>query len=254
MTMTAQTLKTTPRELPFEWMVNERPINVLLIGAGGNGSEFYDGLMRLHAGMQAVGGHGLHVIVMDDDDVSESNCVRQRFWPHEVGQNKAVSLAHRSNMMMGTGWQGLPQRFTENPANGRFDLVVTAVDNLAARRKVANEKGLAQFWLDMGCDVDRGQVVFGEWGDNKLDSNWPTALAHFPDMETREETRQEDSCSAADSLMKQDLMINQTVAGAAINMLWKALRTGKMNHNGVIIDLADSFSQAIPFMPDATRH
>jgi PRTRC genetic system ThiF family protein len=254
MTMTTQTLKTTPRDLPFHWLSNERPINVLLIGAGGNGSEFLDGLLRLHAGMQAVGGSGLNVVVMDDDEVSESNCVRQRFWPHEVGQNKAVALAHRTNMMMGTGWQAVPKRFEKNPAKGMFDLVVTAVDNLGTRRKVAKEQGLADFWLDMGCDVDRGQVVFGRWGHDKLNAEWPTALAHFPDMATREETKQQDSCSAADSLMKQDLMINQAVAGAAINMLWKALRTGKMNHNGVMIDLADSFSQAIPFMPDSPKH
>lgn len=252
--MTSITHTATPRNLPFSWISGERPITVLLIGAGGNGSEFFDGMVRLHDGLKAIGGSGLHIIVMDDDDVSESNTIRQRFWAHEVGQNKAVTLVHRINMMMGTSWQAVPNRFVENPANGQFDLVVTAVDNLATRRAVAKCEGLAKFWLDMGCDVDRGQIVFGQHGDNTMSSHWPTALAHFPDMATREEPRPVDSCSAADSLMKQDLMINQAVAGAAINMLWKALRTGEMKHNGVMIDLADSFSQAIPFMPDPVHH
>lgn len=31
-------------------------------------------------------------------------------------------------------------------------------------------------------------------------------------------------------------------------MLWKAFRTGKFAYNGVMIDLAQGFSQAIPFI------
>jgi len=252
--MTTQALKTTPRTLPFHWLENQNPINVLLIGAGGNGSELLDGLLRLHKGMQAIGGSGLHVVVMDDDEITDSNIVRQRFWPHQVGQNKAVTLVHSINMMMGTNWKALPERFTQNPANRGFDLVVTAVDNLAARRAVANDKSIGQFWLDMGCDVDQGQIIFGKHGDNTMSDQWPNALAHYPEIATKEDKPPKDSCSAADSIMKQDLMVNQAVATAAINMIWKALRTGKMAHNGVVIDLADSFSQAIPFMPDVKNH
>jgi hypothetical protein len=57
------------------------------------------------------------------------------------------------------------------------------------------------------------------------------------------------SCSAADSIRRQDLLVNQTVAGSAINLLWQAFRTGKIGYNGVIIDLETSHMQAMPFMP-----
>ena len=104
--------------------------------------------------------------------------------------------------------------------------------------------------MDMGCDRDRGQVVLGVVGQNSLTDEWPSTLAHFPDMADPTELNI-PSCSAADSLARQDLMINQSVASAGINMLWKAFRTNSVAHNGVMIDLADGFSQAIPFMPHA---
>ena len=238
------------RPMPRDWASITNPLRLLLIGAGGNGAEFHEGLSRLHHGLKAIGGAGLDVTVIDDDEVSESNVVRQRFWPHDVGANKAITLVHRTNNMMGTSWKAAPIRYTGEKLAGKFDLVVTAVDNKAARNALQVEnKGL--MWLDMGCDRDKGQVVLGRIGDNTLTSEWPSTLAHFPDMADPNEVNV-PSCSAADSLARQDLMVNTMVATHAINMLWKAFRANQFIHNGVMIDLAQGFSQAIPFMP--TQH
>lgn len=255
------------RTAPASFMNADSPLEILMIGAGGNGSELFDGLVRLHHALITLGGKGLAVTVMDDDEVSPSNVVRQRFWPHEVGANKAIALVQRANLMMGTNWQAIPERFTRKSRTGLVDLVITAVDNLQARREAlarfeAPRNGSANpwivnqtfaprintFWLDLGCDRDKGQVVFGRFGDNKISDEWPTALAHFPEMATREDDNR-PSCSAAESLARQDLMINQSVSGAAINMLWKLLREGKLGFNGVMLDLASGYSQGIPFMP-----
>ncbi|KXS55284.1 MAG: UBA/THIF-type NAD/FAD binding protein [Marinobacter sp. T13-3] len=250
------------RQLPMRWLHTHEPINVLLIGAGGNGAEFFDGLMRLHQAMIALGSAGLQVTVMDDDEVTPSNIVRQRFWPHEIGENKAVALASRTNLIMGTTWNAVPTRFTQKTltAAGRADLIVTAVDNrktrhlLGSQDKHDNPFMASTLWLDMGCDRDKGQVVLGQLGDNDLGDSWPTAAAHFPDlMNDDDPAADRPSCSAADSLSRQDLMINQTVAGAAINLLWKSLRTGTVPYNGVMIDLAEGSQQAIPFFPVADQ-
>lgn len=260
------------RTAPRLFMNGESPLNILMIGAGGNGSELFDSLMKLHHALITLGGKGLKITLMDDDTVSESNVVRQRFWPHEVGQNKAIALVHRANLMMGTGWSALPERFTEHTVIGfRPDLVITAVDNLAARRTVSTyfmapkrpdydalgyftpkTNSLQTFWLDLGCTKDKAQMVLGRFNDTRLTDEWPNVMAHFPDIATREDDDNEPSCSAAESLARQDLMINQAVANAATNLLWKLMREGKARFNGTMIDLSTGYSQGIPFMPIGT--
>ena len=77
----------------------ERPINILVVGCGGNGSAIAAGLPYLHQALLAFG-HlgGLNVTLIDPDTVSETNCVRQPFCRTEIGLSKAVVLAHRTNM------------------------------------------------------------------------------------------------------------------------------------------------------------
>ena len=238
------------RPVPNGLMSGMRPINVLLIGAGGNGSEFFDGLVRLHSGIKALGGAGIRVTVIDDDEVSESNIVRQRFWPHEVRMPKAVALVNRANLLMGLDWQAKVTRLTEVFETKEFDLVVTAVDNISARKVVAESKIHNSFWLDMGCDRDKAQAVIGLHGHNKLSDTFPTVLAHYPDM-LEQEVANTPSCSAAESISRQDLMINQTIASAAVNLIWRTVRTGQIPYNGVVVDLAQGLTQAIPFLPMA---
>lgn len=260
------------RTAPRLFMNGERTLDVLMIGAGGNGSELFDSLVKLHHALVTLGGKGLNITLMDDDTVSESNVVRQRFWPHEAGQNKAIALVHRANLMMGTGWTALPERFTERTVlNRRPDLVITAVDNLAARRTVnsyftatahpaldavgrptTRQNSIETFWLDLGCTKDKAQMVLGRFSNTRLTDEWPNVMAHFPDVATREDDDNEPSCSAAESLARQDLMINQAVANAATNLLWKVMREGKARFNGTMIDLSTGYSQGIPFMPIGT--
>ena len=243
------------RTRPTVFENHDYPLRVLLVGAGGNGSECFDGLLRLHTALLALGGKGLSVTVMDDDEVSPSNIVRQRFWPHEIGTNKAIALTHRANLMLGTNWVGLPYRLTDKQQFTRSpNLVITAVDNLESRRMVNRmfSRKLNVFWLDMGCDKDKAQVVFGRFGDNKLTDEWPSVMAHYPDLATREDAENNPSCSAAESLARQDLMINGAVANAAINMLWKVMREGQISFNGVVIDLSSGHSQGMSFLPFAS--
>jgi len=57
-----------------------RPVRVLVIGCGGNGSAIAAGLPYLHQAL-LVQGHpgGLDVTLMDGDVISSTNCVRQPF-------------------------------------------------------------------------------------------------------------------------------------------------------------------------------
>ncbi len=85
--------------------LGRRPIRVLVVGAGGTGGAILMGLPYLDQAMR-VWGHpyGLQVCMMDEDTVSETNCVRQPFLTSDIGQNKATVLINRINMFWGTKW------------------------------------------------------------------------------------------------------------------------------------------------------
>jgi len=65
-------------EAPARWTTDE--IEIVVIGAGGNGSEVIDCLASFHVALRSLGHPaGLKVTVIDDSVVRESNVVRQRF-------------------------------------------------------------------------------------------------------------------------------------------------------------------------------
>lgn len=259
--MDAQTPVTRP--LPKQWLFNNEPRTVTLIGAGGNGSEMLDGLMRLHQALIALDAPGLHVHVIDGDEIEPSNVVRQRFYPHEVGLNKATALVHRANTLMGTDWKDHPCHVTTaeqvREITFKSDLVVTAVDNVTLRQMLINQNDNSFFytpadstlWADLGCHRDQGQVVIGMLNGHDLSAALPNVAAHFPELVEAVEQDTGPSCGAAESLSRQDLMINQQVASAATNLLWKALRSGYMPYNGAVIDLSEGLTQPIHFFPNA---
>jgi len=76
--------------------LTRRPVRVLIVGCGGNGSAITAGLPYLHQAM-LVHGHpgGLEVTLMDGDVVSPTNCVRQPFSQAEIGHSKAVEMCIR---------------------------------------------------------------------------------------------------------------------------------------------------------------
>lgn len=73
------------------------PVSVIVIGAGGTGSQVITSLARMDRALQALGHPGLYVTVYDPDAVSESNIGRQLFSEPEIGLNKAVALVTRIN-------------------------------------------------------------------------------------------------------------------------------------------------------------
>ena len=86
-----------------------RPVRVLVVGCGGNGSAIIAGLPYLHQAM-LFRGHpgGLDVTVMDGDLVSLANCIRQPFSQSEIGHSKAVILASRLNLFWNLSWHAIP--------------------------------------------------------------------------------------------------------------------------------------------------
>ena len=127
---------TTYLQIPEPWL--ERPVRVLLIGAGGTGSHLVGALMALDHALRALDHPGgLHMTVYDPDRVTAANLGRQAFWPADVGQNKAVTLVQRANLALGLDWVAAPRAFRVDANVLRtYDLLLTAVDRARVRAEI----------------------------------------------------------------------------------------------------------------------
>ncbi|MAG65031.1 MAG: hypothetical protein CMK74_04050 [Pseudomonadales bacterium] len=228
----------TEYKAPQGW--RSKAIKVVVIGAGGNGSEVVDTLATFHHGLISLGHPaGLEVKVIDDAVVREPNLVRQRFWPCDLGQNKAIALVNRYNLMLGLQWQAIPERFPGLAGYGAVqsaDIVISAVDTASARREVATSKNHRDgMWLDLGNAHRHGQVIFGALNSTKR-TKYPNAVDIYPEILTMEDSL-EKSCSAAESLATQDCLINRAVTTAGMSIIWELLRYGKTDKNVVSVNL-----------------
>src|SRR5271165_2860418 len=143
----------------------ERPIRILVVGCGGNGSAIVSGLPYLHQAMLAFGHPGgLQVTLIDPDTVSETNCVRQPFCRTEIGLPKAIVLSHRINLFWGLNWQGMQAQIQQVAKNAEVDIVISGVDTRKARRAI--DKWVLQsrvlYWLDLGNNASSGQFILGQ--------------------------------------------------------------------------------------------
>lgn len=227
-------------EAPSRW--TDSAIRIVVLGAGGNGSEVVDCLSSLHCAIRSLGHpHGLAVTIIDDAQVRESNLVRQRFWPCDMGQYKAVALANRYNLLLGLSWTALPNRFPSDVTKFAFanaDLIISCVDVNSARMAIANYPDKLKsdaMWLDMGNAHRHGQIVFGALGKSAR-SRFPNVLDHYPEIAEMADS-QVKSCSTAESIASQDCLINRTVATAAMNIVWELLRTGATTRNWITVSL-----------------
>jgi sulfur-carrier protein adenylyltransferase/sulfurtransferase len=237
----------------------ERPWNVVVVGAGGTGSAVLPGLARLHHAMVELGHPGgIDCTVFDDDTVSPTNVGRQGFYPNDVGEYKASLIVNRLNALMGTDWRAETRRFGASDPLYNVDLVIGCVDTRAARRAIvraAESSGV--YYLDCGNDTDRGQVVLGQVCSKSYAKKHPERPPHvgelFPELINAKLDAKDDtpSCSMAEALRKQSLVINQAIAVQAFNMLWTMFRTGAVPFSGVFVNLATGRTNPIPLDPAA---
>ncbi len=228
-----------------------RALRVAVIGCGGTGSHVLAGLTHLHLAVQALGGVGLHVDAFDPDTVAPHNMARQRFFPADVGRGKAEVLISRINRAHGTHWRAYPTTFEESVQEG-YDVVIGCVDSRAARAEIrrAVTHGRARrtrFWLDIGnarfADGRYGgQVLLGEPAN---DRNWrsrragrlPICTELYPELaDVRVSDDDQPSCSALESIRRQDLFVNSLLAQHALNILWRVVHDRRLDVTGVFLD------------------
>jgi len=223
--------------------LQDKPISVLVIGCGGTGGEILDRLVRLHFGLLGTGHPaGLRVTAVDGDAFSEANIGRQRMTPNDVGQNKARLIIQRLNMAYNLEWQAVPHylRLDEDEILD-FDLIITCVDSGQFRYELgtlAAEGDLDTLWLDIGNGQHDGQIVLGHLcRDARDDERLPNIFDLQSDTLLAGDNDDTPSCSVAEALQSQDLMINALMADHAMNLLWRLLHEGQLHHHGLRLDI-----------------
>ncbi|HVI89378.1 MAG TPA: PRTRC system ThiF family protein [Dongiaceae bacterium] len=231
-----------------------RAWKVAVVGAGGTGSALLPNLARLHHAMLALGHPGgIDCTVFDDDTVSETNIGRQAFYPCDVGQYKATLLVSRLNMLMGTRWEAQTCR-VDSRTRFHHDLVIGCVDTRRARKAILSGlvNGRNGYFLDCGNETDRGQVLLGQVGKN-IAFRLPHVGDLFPELidPAGDKADMAPSCSMAEALEKQSLVINQAIAVQAYNLLWTLFRTGTLSYSGVFVNLQTGRTSPLPIDPAA---
>ena len=237
------------------------PLRVLIVGSGGNGSKFTVGLKNLHLALLALGHPGLQVALADGDTVSESNLVRQTFYPSDVGLPKATVLINRINQSCGLDWEAVSDYLSaDDIRNSRADLLISCVDSRKARatlNKGMNQNGCFIYHLDLGNTRDTGQAVLGcplGYYNRRKRDRLRTAFELFPEL-TDVTLPEVDtpSCSTTEALEKQDLFVNDTLVTSALSLLWRLLRHQHIHYHGAFIDLKTGWVRPLPCDPDLWR-
>lgn len=245
------------------------PVSVIVIGAGGTGSQVITSLARMDRALQALGHPGLYVTVYDPDTVSESNIGRQLFSEPEIGLNKAVALVTRINRFFGTAWAAEPRRYpmpeTGKRKNRMANIIITCTDNVRSRLmlwrflkpfrdSVHINESTPIYWMDFGNARTTGQVLVGTVR-NKIyqpvsEQYQPTPHLNVITEEVSYSTINEKdsgpSCSLAEALEKQDLFINSILAQAGCGLLWKMIREGCTFYRGLYLNLDTMRMTAVP--------
>jgi PRTRC genetic system ThiF family protein len=241
-------------QIPLGYLKNSP--SILIVGAGGNGTQFINGLARMHLSLKALGHPGFNVALQDDDIVTEANVGRQLFAPSDVGMFKSVVLVTRLNGYYGLNWRAITTRFPNISKDG--EIIVGCVDNHAARRDIAKHiaSGRYDYWLDLGNDNKTGQVIMGGGAvsEGARIGELPT-IADLFRKEVFSERKESDapSCSLAGALEKQDLYINQLVATWALQLLWQFFRTGCLEHHGYFINASTGQTNPLPIDKEAWK-
>ena len=237
-----------------------RTIKVLLVGCGGNGAQMLMGLAALDTALRAISSRSLHVVVADDDIVTEANLGRQPFYRCDIGNSKAHTLTERINLAHGLAWQAVHGRVPRAIGIRGADIVITCVDTASARRAVgaaiADATVKPAYWLDLGNRATDGQFLLGcpEGTPAKRQSRLPTVLEYFPEL--ADDGAPEDdapSCSVAEALDRQSLFVNRVVTSHALALLFDLLARGSVDHAGAFINLASGMAAPIP-LPRGDRN
>lgn len=237
-----------------------RPINIMLIGAGGSGSQIATELFQMDSLLRQLSNQEIYInlTLVDGDDVSLFNVGRQCFYMPDVSFNKAEVLVNRFNNFGGTQWKAVNEYCDPKTTDfSKTDIVITAVDKASFRLalgKVFNKSSVRSdlLWLDVGNGRSDGQIVCGH--AYKQINNHGVRLPNVYDLysaaleQVDDSSEDTPSCSTEMALQKQDFGVNRAVSAQATQIIWQLVRYAKISHHGAFINVGTATVQ--PMMID----
>ena len=143
------------------------PRNLLLIGAGGIGTQLTELLV---AALRRVSLSGT-ITLMDADIVEAGNLGHQRYTEDDIGQAKVACLAKRlDDATSSLRVQGKVENLREAEQLKGADLVIVCVDRPEPRRLV---HGLDVPWVDVRCSGDGWLMLSSETSPALLERMTP---------------------------------------------------------------------------------
>lgn len=231
-------------------------IEVVVIGAGGTGSQVLAKLFQLNNIVYQLTGQFFKVKVYDPDNVSNANIGRQAFYPFDIGKNKAEVLVNRFTAFSEQPWEAHPYAFISeekgHDLNSR-SIVFGCVDTIRARKTIHNgfSKGTDCIWIDCGNNANSANIIMGVNANvNNTKVYLPTVYDLYRHQMNTQPDNNSESCSTEEAITKQDFGINDIAATYAVQMFWRLLRHGSCDYQGVQVDLKSGTTNTIAPDPD----
>ena len=209
-----------------------RPVKIVMLGAGGTGGHIAPHLYRLLYALDRP----VRFIICDGDVVEEKNLVRQNFTPADLGENKAKVLAERYSSVFGMETEYVPEfiesgerllsmlqartfptgPYWHSPTVKELVILIGAVDNNKSR-KLCHEvfyKLDDLVYIDSGNGMHTGQIVCGIRSGGR--TFYRPVGAAFPEvLQDTDKFPTELSCAEASVSAPQSIAANITAATRA---------------------------------------
>ena len=227
----------------------DKPVQILMLGAGGTGGHIAPHLYRLlHALDRPVS-----VIIADGDIVEEKNLVRQNFIASDLGRNKAQVLAERYASAFGMEAHYIPafiesedklmdlvrsDQYSAGPYSylqpAELSILIGAVDNNRSRQLCHQvfQKSDDLIYIDSGNGEFTGQVVCGIRRKGK--TYYKPVGDVYPDiLESADKFHTELSCAEASLSAPQSIVANIMAATAVVSYVYNILVLGSIEVRSV---------------------
>jgi len=222
----------------------EKPVKIVMLGAGGTGGHIAPHLYRLlHALDRPV-----RVIIADGDIVEQKNLIRQNFIQADLGRNKAQVLAERYASAFGLAIEYIPE-FVEdekrlmalitpetayNTQRRQYEpvhvILIGAVDNNRSRQlcHAVFKKANDLIYIDSGNGEYTGQVVCGIRRAGR--TYYKPIGDMYPDvLELTDKFPTQLSCAEASVSAPQSIVANIMAATIVVSYIYNILVCGEIN-------------------------
>ena len=257
-------------------------VAILLVGVGGTGS-FVAHILAQLACWASTAGIDMRLYFIDPDSIEEKNLVRQNFCRAELGAPKAFTLAWRYTAAFGVTITPVVEpfsaamleryrpKYSPNPQDARrgtLTIIIGAVDNVCARRDIAEAitthlqkwpytAGRDRlWWIDAGNERVNGQVLIG----NSLEpepllsplgfcTGLPLPHLQEPTLLVDRDRPPADenlSCAELTALAEQSAMINRLMATWVGVYVYRLLQSRDLNIYATFLNLRTGTTRSIP--------